>query len=217
MGLEPFLLEELGRLPALEVEAQKGAVAFRGDWPLVWQANLCLRTANRVLLELGSFPAGDGEALARGAQELVESEIRWSGLSARELFDPALTLVVRATTSHSAITDPRWAALKAKDGVVDGQRRRFGQRSTVAREDPDLALRVWLANDRATLLLDTSGEPLDRRGYRLAAGEASVAELTQPFEISQPAISRHLKVLREAGLAKVRGDVSALCRKFPVY
>ena len=127
VGLEPFLLEELGRLPALEVEAQKGAVAFRGDWPLVWQANLCLRTANRVLLELGSFPAGDGEALARGAQELVESEIRWSGLSARELFDPALTLVVRATTSHSAITDPRWAALKAKDGVVDGQRRRFGQ------------------------------------------------------------------------------------------
>ena len=66
--------------------------------------------------------------------------------------------------------------LKVKDGIVDAQRRRFGRRASIDRKNPDVHLRVWLSRDRATLLLDTSGDPLDRRGYRIATSEAPVRE-----------------------------------------
>ncbi|MCB1036702.1 MAG: RNA methyltransferase, partial [Acidobacteria bacterium] len=83
---------------------------------------------------------------------------------------------LRATSSASKVTDVRWISLKVKDGLVDGQRDRYGSRSDVAREDPDLSLRVWLHKNQATLLLDTSGEPLDRRGYRLQSVAAPLRE-----------------------------------------
>ena len=175
-----------------EVEREKGAVRFQGSWPEVWHANYWLRTANRVLVELASWPARDGDELAAGAMALVRGQSRapgrgeearsataraaWDGLEARALFDPDASIAVRATTSASRITDPRWVALKVKDGLVDAQRSLWGRRSFVERKKPDRALRVWLHGDRATLLLDTSGEPLDRRGYRVESGAAPVRE-----------------------------------------
>jgi putative N6-adenine-specific DNA methylase len=60
--------------------------------------------------------------------------------------------------------------------VVDGQRDRFGRRAMVERTEPDLALRVRLHDDRATLLVDTSGEPLDHRGYRVESTAAPLRE-----------------------------------------
>ncbi len=66
--------------------------------------------------------------------------------------------------------------MSLKDGLVDGQRDRWGRRSDIDREDPDLPLRLRLHRDRATLLLDTSGEPLDRRGYRAVSAAAPVRE-----------------------------------------
>jgi putative N6-adenine-specific DNA methylase len=66
--------------------------------------------------------------------------------------------------------------MSLKDGLVDGQRDRWGRRADVDREDPDLHLRLRLHRDRATLLLDTSGEPLDRRGYRAVTTAAPVRE-----------------------------------------
>jgi putative N6-adenine-specific DNA methylase len=74
------------------------------------------------------------------------------------------------------VTDVRWVALKVKDGIVDAQRMRFGQRASIDRQNPDLPLRLWLHQDRATLFLDTSGEPLDRRGYRAKTVAAPVRE-----------------------------------------
>lgn len=176
LGLEPLLADELVELGVDGIESSKGAVSFRGGWATVWRANLWLRTANRVLVELGSWPARNGDELAAGADDLVRGDHSWEGLSSKELFDPRLTLAVRATTQVSKISDPRWAALKAKDGLVDGQRARYGSRSTVERNRPDLQLRVWLHRDRASLLLDTSGEPLDHRGYRMVTGVAPVRE-----------------------------------------
>jgi len=176
LGLEELLAAELAALGAGAVRPETGAVTFDGGWPVVQRANLRLRTANRVLVELASWPAADGDALAAGAEALTAGRSSWGGVAAGDLFDPARTLAVRATSSRSRVRDVRWAALRIKDGLVDGQRRRFGRRSSVARRDPDVPLRVWLHEDRATLLLDTSGEPLDRRGYRLATAAATLRE-----------------------------------------
>lgn len=177
LGLEELLEAELVGLGASGISRQKGAVAFVGRWPDVWRANYRLRTASRVVVALASWPAADGEALAAGARRLVEEGApAWDGVTAEALFRPERTLALRATASASLVRDVRWVALKVKDGLVDGQRNRFGRRSSVDRRQPDLPLRVRLHRDQATLYLDTSGEPLDRRGYRLDLGDASVRE-----------------------------------------
>ena len=177
LGLEEFLEAELRELGMLSIESRRAAVAFRGDWPDVWRTNYRLRTANRVLLRLGTWNGHDGDALAAGARNLVRRRGRsWGGVDAGTLFRPHQTVSLRATSSASKLRDVRWIALRVKDGLVDGQRDRYGSRSDIARDDPDLSLRVWLHKNQATLLLDTSGAPLDRRGYRLETVAAPLRE-----------------------------------------
>ncbi|MEM7481011.1 MAG: RNA methyltransferase [Acidobacteriota bacterium] len=177
LGLEEFLQEELKALGIAQTKAGRGAVTFQGRWPDVWRTNWQLRTANRVLVELGRWAAPEDDHLYTGARALVEDRTRrWDGLAAGRLFAPDRTIAIHATSTASVVRDTRWVALKTKDGLVDGQRKRFGRRASIDRKRPDLPLRVWLHKDRASLLLDTSGEPLDRRGYRRATGVAPLRE-----------------------------------------
>src|SRR3954470_23905954 len=180
LGLEEILEGELRAMGVKEPERQRGAVAFTGDWEDCWRANWRLRTANRVLVEVASWEARDGAAVAAGARSLVAGRLGprlWrGGLDAASLFHPDRTFAVQATVSASEVRDTRWAAMSLKDGLVDGQRDRWGRRADVDRQDPDLHLRLRLHRDRATLLLDTSGEPLDRRGYRAVTAAAPVRE-----------------------------------------
>ncbi|MEM7051899.1 MAG: RNA methyltransferase [Acidobacteriota bacterium] len=177
LGLEEFLEQELRDLAMKGVAVGRGAVRFEGRWRDIWRANWWLRTANRVLVELGRWQGHDGDALATGARRLIGHRGgHWDGLKVEELFDPGRTLALHATSTASAVRDTRWVGLRVKDGLVDGQRGRFRRRSSIDRRRPDVPLRVWLHRDRATLLLDTSGEPLDRRGYRQSSGTAPLRE-----------------------------------------
>jgi putative N6-adenine-specific DNA methylase len=182
LGLEEILESELRGFGARDIERQRGAVAFSGDWEECWRANWRLRTANRVLVELGSWEAQDGPTLAAGARALIGGgrrggpRVRRAGLDVGALLHPDYSFIIQATSTASGVRDTRWAALSVKDGLVDGQRDRYGRRSDIDREDPDLHLRLRLHRDHATLLLDTSGEPLDRRGYRAITATAPVRE-----------------------------------------
>lgn len=177
LGLEGLLETEVRELGIAEPAAEKGAVLCTGDWTDVWRANWRLRTANRVLVELASWDGSDGDALAAGAEDLVTGRSRsWCGLKRVDLFQPHRTLAIHATTWASKVRDTRWVGMRVKDGFVDGQRQRYGKRSSVDRRDPDLAFRIRLHRDLATLLLDTSGSPLDRRGYRVRTTAAPVRE-----------------------------------------
>jgi 23S rRNA G2445 N2-methylase RlmL len=203
-GLEELLDGELAALGVEGRERQRGAVRFAGGWRECWRANWRLRTANRVLVELASWPAADGAALAAGARALASGSAASSGaaggaggaggpgrpsaaaagaveiaapdLDLAALLHPDRSFAIQATAAASRIRDTRWAALSAKDGLVDGQRDRWGRRADVDRASPELLLRLRLHADRATLLLDTSGEPLDRRGYRALSTGAPVRE-----------------------------------------
>ena len=176
LGLEELLENELLSLGVASLHRERGAVSFAGSWQEMMRANWRLRTANRVLVELSCWDGSTAESLARGAGKLVEGSRSWDGLSAAQLLDPRYTFSIRATSSASQIRDTRWVGVKVKDGIVDAQRRRFGRRASVDRSSPDVMLRVWLSQDRATLLLDTSGAPLDRRGYRVVTSTAPVRE-----------------------------------------
>ena len=183
LGLEEILaaeLRELGGPSPLDPEAERGAAAFQGEWEDCWRANWRLRTANRVLLEVARFPAASGDELRAGAQALIAGR-RTAGLTRHEpdlgtLLHPDRTFAVQATATAGEIRDTRWAALTLKDGLVDGQRERYGRRSNVERDEPDLRLRLRLHQDVATVLVDTSGDPLDRRGYRRVTTSAPVRE-----------------------------------------
>lgn len=170
LGLEEILEGELRALGAKDLARDKGAVTFTGTWEDCWRANWRLRTANRVLVELGTWNGRDGAELAAGARAIVG----WGAPGS--LLHPDRSFVIQATCTASTVRDARWVALSVKDGLVDGQRDRWGRRASVDREDPDLHLRVRLRNDQATFLLDTSGEPLDRRGYRAVTTAAPVRE-----------------------------------------
>jgi len=176
-GLEEILETELRELGLETAARDVGGVGFAGPPSAAMRANWRLRSANRVLLALAEWPAGDDEALYQGARALVERTDPEGGeLSPAGLLTPERTFFIQATSSRSRIRDTRWVALKVKDGIVDAQRARFGRRASVARDAPDLGLRLRLFRDRAHLLLDSSGEPLDRRGYRIESTAAPVRE-----------------------------------------
>ncbi len=177
LGLEEILDAEIAALDIADRAKERGAVAFRGTWADVWRANWRLRTANRVLVELGRWAADDGPSIATGARALAAGKLAPSpGIEVAPLLHPDRSFAIHAAVSLSTVRDARWAALTAKDGLVDGQRDRFGRRADVDRREPDLALRLRLHRGEATLWLDTSVEPLDHRGYREVTTAAPVRE-----------------------------------------
>lgn len=165
-GTEGALRRELAALRLPAVRGDRGGVAFEGRMEHGLEACLWSRTAMRVLLELGRFPAADAAGLYAGARALPWAD--W--LSARS------TLAVEASVASTAITHSGFAALKVKDAVVDALRDRLGARPDVDPKDPDVRVVLHLARDQATLSLDLAGEPLHRRGWRAAVTEAPLKE-----------------------------------------
>lgn len=165
-GLEPLLHAEVRELGLARSERQVGGVRFQGSLADAWRANLALRTAVRVLLELVRLPAGDGDELHRGALEFP-----WE-----ELLAPEGTLAVRASGHSDALRNTMFVAQRVKDAIVDRLRARRGARPDVEREEPDLLVHAHLVGERCTLLADTSGASLHKRGWRVAQGRAPLAE-----------------------------------------
>jgi len=180
LGLEEILAGELRQLVSGRIDIDRGAVRFSGTWADCWRANWRLRVANRVLVELASWAAPSDDALHHGISSFLlgrkvrRGQIALEGLP--ELFHPQRSFAIQASCSASTVTDSRWAAMKIKDGICDAQRSLYGERSTIDKESPSLPLRLRLHRERATLLLDSSGQSLDRRGYRRVTGDAPARE-----------------------------------------
>ena len=165
-GLEEVLAGEVAALGGEEVGIGAGSVSFSGDMALCYRGNLRLRSANRVVMLLSGFPAPTPAALYEGARD-----IPWT-----ELFAPERTIAVDATVRDSGITHSHFAAQKTKDAVVDRFRDATGRRPDVDTASPDVRIVVRIVRDAASVSLDTSGESLNRRGYRAHPTEASLKE-----------------------------------------
>ncbi len=165
-GLELLLVEELRQLGAVNPAEKLAGVVFSGDLALAYKACLWSRFANRILLKLTEVPASIPEELYANVQTIA-----WD-----EHLDPNGTLSVNFVTSHSAITHSLFGAQKVKDAIVDQFREKYNVRPSVDKENPDIAIHVYLNRDRATLSLDLSGESLHKRGYRLERGAAPLKE-----------------------------------------
>ncbi len=165
-GLEGVLADEVAAIGGKRIAAGTGGVSFSGGHELRYRANLWLRTANRVLLQLSEFPAPTPEALYEGVKA-----VSWP-----DLFPARNTIAVEAAARDSAIAHSHFAAQKTKDAVVDRFRETVRSRPDVNPTSPDVRIHVRIVRDVCTLSLDTSGESLNRRGYRVDPAEASLRE-----------------------------------------
>ncbi len=165
-GIEPVLHGECRALALGRLERQVGGVRFEGTMSDAWRANLELRTAVRVLRRVARFRARDSDELHAGALAVA-----WE-----RFLRPQGTLAVAAQTRESRLDHSLFLEQRVKDAVVDRFRDAGRARPAVDRDHPDLAIHLHLFRDRATLSLDTSGEPLHKRGWRLHQGRAPLAE-----------------------------------------
>lgn len=165
-NLEALLAEELRGLGIASAREGRGGVEFHGDLAAAYRACLWSRVASRILLPLARFPAPDPEALYDGIRS-----IPW-----REHFDVDRTFAIDVTAAQAAIRHSHFAALKAKDAIVDQFREQTGARPSVQTERPDININVYLRREEAVVSLDLSGESLHRRGYRLAGAAAPLKE-----------------------------------------
>jgi len=165
-GLEGVLAEEITALGGKRAAVSTGGVSFSGDRDLCYRANLWLRTANRILLTLSGFPAPTPEALYEGVKA-----VPWP-----DLFSVRRKIAVEAAVRDSGLTHSHYAAQKTKDAVVDRFREAGGTRPDVDPAAPEVRIHLRILRDVCTLSLDTSGESLNRRGYRADPAEASLRE-----------------------------------------
>ena len=166
-GLEPVLAEELTSMGAENVQVLNRAVSFEGDKALMYKANYCCRTALRILKPIMSF-------VARNELMLYNNifKIKW-----HEIFNINETFAIDAVVSGNYFTHSQYAALKVKDAIADEFREHFGARPSVDVENPDLRISVHIENEKVTLLFDSSGESLHKRGYRKAVDKAPMNEV----------------------------------------
>lgn len=165
-GAEELAAAELSALGISGAKPGKGGVEFSTDRAGLYRANLWLRTASRVLVQLSRFSCSTPAELYAGVHE-----IPW-----QELITPEMTLAVDCSLRDSALTHSGFVALKTKDAVVDRIRESCGERPNVDTASPDVRINAHLHKNACTISLDSSGDSLDRRGYRLERNEAPLRE-----------------------------------------
>ena len=165
-GLEQVLATELVQLGANNVQVERRAVSFTGDKRMLYTANMCLRTASRVLVPILSFKAQKADDIYEQVKALD-----WS-----QYMTVKTTFQIDATVYSDYFRHSQFVTYRVKDAIVDYWMEQVNQRPSVKLEVADLYVNVHIAGDRVTLSLDSSGESLHKRGYRVANTQAPINE-----------------------------------------
>ena len=167
MGLEAVLAQELTQLGANNIQIGRRMVAFTGNQEMMYRANFQLRTAIRILKPIAHFKA-------RSAEDMYDEvrKIDWS-----QYIEHGKTFSVDSVVYSEEFRNSRFVTYKVKDAIVDQFREATGTRPNISVSNPDIRLNIHIAEDQATLSLDSSGESLHRRGYRQESVEAPLNEV----------------------------------------
>jgi putative N6-adenine-specific DNA methylase len=155
-GIPPILKQELQHLGFPVLSELSAGVETGGTLEDALRLNLFIRTGHRVLYLLR-------ECSARNAEDLYRQV---SAMPWEEYIDEQGYLCVTSSVDNPTIKDPRFASLKCKDAIVDRIREKRGKRPDAGPERDRTVVHLYWKDERAALYLDTSGEPLSRRGYR---------------------------------------------------
>lgn len=164
-GVEASVKRQLKTLGYGECPALQGRVCLSGGWRDVARLNVWLRAGERVLLVMGSFPAPDFDALFEGVRALA-----WE-----EFFTPHTQILLDGKCVKSRLMAVKATGGVVKKAIVERLRDKLGVR-TLDERGERAVVNVSLYEDRATIALDTSGDGLHRRGYRVRVWEAPLRE-----------------------------------------
>ena len=165
-GLEPVLAEELQELGASRIAITAGGVGFEGGWPLCYRVNLESRIASRVLWRVGQTPYRSEADIYQAARRLP-----WE-----EWFTIQRTIKVKVSAQDCPLKSLDFVTLRIKDAACDRFRTISGRRPDIETRTPDVLIAAFLDHERCTLYIDTSGEPLFKRGWRQTGAQAPMRE-----------------------------------------
>lgn len=166
-GLEDVLAQELKDIGAFNIKILPKAVSYTGDKILLYKSNYLLRTALRILMPLTTSKIKNDKQL----YNFVRS-IDWE-----KYFSINETISIDATINSQYFNHSKYVALKSKDAIVDYFRAKSGNRPSVDTKYPDIKINIYIKSDNCTISLDSSGIPLNRRGYRINTMEAPINEV----------------------------------------
>jgi putative N6-adenine-specific DNA methylase len=167
-GLEQVLANEIKAIGGQNITLANRAVFYDGDLKIIYKSNYLLRTALRVLKEIEFFHFKNVDQFY-----LKCKDIEWL-----QYFSVDQSFVIHSTVGNSKeFTNSMFASLKAKDAVADYFRNKLGKRPNVDTENPEIAIDLHIHGDSCTISLDSSGESLHKRGYRINQGEAPLNEV----------------------------------------
>lgn len=166
-GLEDVLAEELIGLGADNLEIGVRMVSFEGGLDLMYKANIHCRTALRIIKPIHTFKAKTTDE--------VYAEVK--NFDWRELFSEKSTFCIDSVVYSDIFSHSKFVAYRVKDAIVDFFTERTGKRPSVRTVNPDILINLHIAHDRCTLSIDSSGESLHKRGYRVEQTEAPLSEV----------------------------------------
>lgn len=165
-GLADVLFQELSELGLKPLQKGPAGVSFESNWEGVYRANLELRTATRIIRPVLDFPAYQPEELYHNIQK--HDFTKYIGVHD--------TFTIDANVRESSFRDQRFVAMKLKDGIVDQFREKFGERPDIDNKNPDMTIMIKIMKNQVNVAIDTTGDNLSLRGYRVEAGEAPLRE-----------------------------------------
>jgi len=166
-GFEEVLANELRKLGAMNIKPGVRSVSFEGDTGFMYKANLCLRTAIKILKPIASFSASNEKELYQNVYS-----VDWDNF-----MTPDTTFAIDAVVHSDYFSHSLYVAQKTKDALVDHIRNIHGRRPDVDKVSPDISINVHIFKDRCTISLDSSGDSLHLRGYRIATNIAPINEV----------------------------------------
>ena len=166
-GFETILSDELLKLGAKKIEIGVRNVSFYGDLGFLYKSNLYLRSAIRILMPINSFRINDEKDLYSSVYNFGwEDYIKVNN-----------TFIIESVLNTVFFSHSLFVSQRVKDGIVDRFRKLFNKRPNVDIENPDIKINIHISNDICTISLDSSGKPLNQRGYRSQTNIAPINEV----------------------------------------
>lgn len=164
---EDELAKELKQLGAMDIQKGVRHVSFVGDLGFMYKANLSLRTAISILKPIFSFKIQNEEDFYKKINAYA-----WENL-----IDKNGTFAVESTVNSQIFTHSRYVVFRTKDAIVDRFRDKFQSRPNIDTDRPDCQVSVHIDREHCEISLNTSGEPLFKRGYKTATNIAPINEV----------------------------------------
>ncbi len=165
-GLEEVCANELKSLGAQNVEILNRAVSFKYNQKILYKTNLWSRTALIILKDIAHFSIKSQEDFYDQLRK-----IEWT-----DYFDVNKTIAIKSTINKSVFSHSHYVSLKAKDAIADYFRDKFGKRPSVDTDNPQIRVNIHIFEEKCSVSMDSSGDPLFKRSYRRNQGEAPINE-----------------------------------------